>query len=84
MVDPPSDQATQILQFTGLKQLNPALKVLISVGGWAFNDPGPTRSEFHNIISTAGQSTLPHQNRNSVIVIVQVQEKSSSTQCRTI
>ncbi|UJR08796.1 hypothetical protein I4U23_013052 [Adineta vaga] len=53
MIDPnTSNELSEIKQFTGLKQINPSLKVLVSVGGWTFNDPGPTRQEFHNIIST--------------------------------
>jgi GH18 family chitinase len=53
MVDPETaDEMTRITDFTELKDINPSLKLLISVGGWAFNDPGPTRKEFHNTFST--------------------------------
>lgn len=54
MVDPSGDEAEKMAAFVHLKAINPDLKVLISVGGWAFNDPGPTREEFHNIISSEG------------------------------
>ncbi|KAH9402432.1 hypothetical protein TYRP_015957 [Tyrophagus putrescentiae] len=54
MVDPSGDEAEKMAAFVHLKAINPDLKVLISVGGWAFNDPGPTRKEFHNIISSEG------------------------------
>ena len=30
-------------RFTALKQLIPGLQTWISVGGWSFSDPGPTR-----------------------------------------
>lgn len=37
---------------TALKQKWPGLQVWISVGGWAFTDPGPTREAFSNMVST--------------------------------
>ena len=53
MVDPQSsDEISEIKQFTALKEINTSLKTLVSVGGWTFNDPGPTRREFHDIVST--------------------------------
>jgi GH18 family chitinase len=70
MVDPgTTDEMSAIIHFTNLKDINPSLKVLISVGGWAFNDPGPTREEFHNIVSTQSTSSLPCKNLNDVIII---------------
>nr|AIT18894.1 chitinase [Hirsutella thompsonii] len=33
-------------QVTELKNKDPGLKVWIAIGGWAFNDPGPTQSTF--------------------------------------
>lgn len=54
MVSPSGQELNEITAFTELKLINPSLKSLISVGGWAFNDPGPSQQEFHNIISTSG------------------------------
>ncbi|KAJ5726245.1 glycoside hydrolase [Penicillium malachiteum] len=34
---------------TQLKTLDPDLKVMIALGGWTFNDPGPTQSTFSDI-----------------------------------
>lgn len=34
---------------TDLKTLDPDLKVLIALGGWTFNDPGPTQTTFSDI-----------------------------------
>jgi len=36
-------------RLTGLKRLDPDLKVYIAIGGWTFNDPGPTASTFSDI-----------------------------------
>ena len=51
---PSAEEKAELLKFSGLKQINGRLKTLASVGGWAFNDPGPTREEFHNIAATEG------------------------------
>lgn len=34
---------------TSLKERDPDLKVLIAIGGWTFNDPGPTATTFSDI-----------------------------------
>lgn len=38
-------------EFTALKNYNPAVKTVIAVGGWAFNDP-PTQHRFSNMVAT--------------------------------
>ncbi|EAS33737.3 chitinase 5 [Coccidioides immitis RS] len=38
--------------FTSLKKKNPGLKTVIALGGWTFNDPGPTQKVFSNMVST--------------------------------
>lgn len=54
MIPPSGQELAEITAFTELKLINPSLKTLISVGGWAFNDPGPSQQEFHNIMATSG------------------------------
>lgn len=59
MATPSSSEVADMLAFTSLKNQNPVLKCIVSVGGWAFNDPGPTQSEFHNIAaSSSSRSTF--------------------------
>ncbi|USP75586.1 hypothetical protein yc1106_02860 [Curvularia clavata] len=36
-----------------MKRRNPALQVILAIGGWAFNDPGPTRSAFTRAAATS-------------------------------
>ncbi|CAI0650579.1 unnamed protein product [Colletotrichum noveboracense] len=38
--------------FTDLKKKNPALKMIIAIGGWTHNDPGPLQKVFSNMVST--------------------------------
>ncbi|KAG9078041.1 hypothetical protein FS749_010005 [Ceratobasidium sp. UAMH 11750] len=40
-------------QAMSLKDSNPGLKIFISVGGWAFNDPGPSQKRFSIMASSA-------------------------------
>lgn len=46
-------------EVSGLKNRDPDLKVWIAIGGWAFNDPGPTQSTFSTIATEpAAQETF--------------------------
>lgn len=51
----PADDADIPLyeRLTTLKQYDPDLKVLIALGGWTFNDPGPTATVFSDIAASA-------------------------------
>ncbi|KAH8802952.1 hypothetical protein F5884DRAFT_903558 [Xylogone sp. PMI_703] len=45
-------------EFTALKQSKPGLECWLSIGGWAFNDPGPTMFTFSELVaSSAAQSS---------------------------
>jgi len=35
-----------------LKKRDPALKIFVAVGGWTFNDPGPTQSTFSDLAAS--------------------------------
>jgi GH18 family chitinase len=49
-VRPASAADTKLYKrLTTLKQIDPDLKVLIAIGGWTFNDPGPTATTFSDI-----------------------------------
>lgn len=48
-----SNSATLYDRFTSLKESYSGLQTWISVGGWSFTDPGPTRQAFSNMASTA-------------------------------
>ncbi len=41
-------------RFTALKSSRSGLQAWISVGGWSFTDPGPTRSAFSDMTSSSG------------------------------
>jgi chitinase len=41
-----------------LKQRDPSLKVYIAVGGWAFNDPGPTASTFSDLAASVPRQKI--------------------------
>lgn len=51
-MDEPSGQLFN--RFTALKDTRSGLQTWISVGGWSFTDPGPTRTAFSDMTSTAG------------------------------
>lgn len=48
-----SSSGTLYSRFTALKDNNDGLQTWISVGGWSFTDPGPTRTAFTVMTSTA-------------------------------
>ncbi|KAI1382677.1 family 18 glycosyl hydrolase [Hypoxylon trugodes] len=52
----PMDSSTGVLlgRFTALKDKHTGLETWVSVGGWSFTDPGPTRSAFSEMTSSAG------------------------------
>ena len=56
----PMDQYTVSLyrDVTGLKSRQPDLQVWIAIGGWAMNDPGPTRTTSDLAKSEAAQDTF--------------------------
>ncbi|KAK2850539.1 hypothetical protein FQN49_005565, partial [Arthroderma sp. PD_2] len=39
-------------EFTSLKKKNPGLKTVVALGGWTFNDPGPTQKVYSDMVST--------------------------------
>ncbi|KAI0124098.1 family 18 glycosyl hydrolase [Xylariales sp. AK1849] len=49
-----SNSGTLLSRFTALKDKHSGLETWISVGGWSFTDPGPTRSAFSDMSSSAG------------------------------
>ena len=54
-----SSQGVLYDEFTGLKASNPGLQTWISIGGWSFNDPGPTQFTFQQLAaSTSAQSAF--------------------------
>ncbi|ROW01932.1 hypothetical protein VMCG_05588 [Cytospora schulzeri] len=51
-MDGPSGEL--LSRFTALKDNNNGLQTWISVGGWSFTDPGPTRTAFSDMASSSG------------------------------
>lgn len=49
-----SDDISMYSRVTALKKQDPSLRVFIAIGGWTFNDPGPTATTFSDI---AGSET---------------------------
>ncbi|ORX69533.1 glycoside hydrolase [Linderina pennispora] len=47
------NQAQQLGSMRKLKEINKSLKVILSVGGWAFNDPGPTQHRFSDLAASS-------------------------------
>lgn len=50
----PMDDTTGTLykDVSALKRQNPDLKVWLAIGGWAMNDPGPTRTTFSDLAAS--------------------------------
>jgi len=48
---------SMIRRITNLRLRNPALEFYLSVGGWDFNDPGPTRTSFSDMAATSDTRT---------------------------
>ncbi|KAF2820809.1 glycoside hydrolase [Ophiobolus disseminans] len=52
------DDANLYKRLMLLKQRDPNLKVYIAVGGWAFNDPGPTASTFSDLAASVPRQKI--------------------------
>jgi len=48
-----TNSATLYHRFTALKDKYSGLQAFISIGGWSFTDPGPTRQAFSTMASSA-------------------------------
>lgn len=46
------DVAALYTRVTSLKAAQPGLKVWISIGGWAMNDPGPSQTTFSDLAAS--------------------------------
>lgn len=46
-------EVPQYQRFNSLKESHPNLKTLIAVGGWTFNDPGPTQTRFSQLSASS-------------------------------
>ncbi|RFU25496.1 hypothetical protein B7463_g10848, partial [Scytalidium lignicola] len=54
-----SEEEPLYSRFTALKNLKPGLKTWLSIGGWSFNDPGPTQTTFSQLAaSSSAQATF--------------------------
>jgi len=51
-------EALQYEKFMKLREQNPDIKLLISVGGWLFNDPGPTMRRFSDACKDENRPTF--------------------------
>ncbi|KAL4909586.1 hypothetical protein BDW74DRAFT_174788 [Aspergillus multicolor] len=47
-----STEADLVRRLAGLKAQDPDLKVFVAIGGWAYNDPGPTRTTFSDLAAS--------------------------------
>ncbi|KAI2675771.1 CAZyme family GH18 [Penicillium roqueforti] len=56
-----------LMRVTQLKTLDPDLKVMIALGGWTFNDPGPTQSTFSDIARSSTNQDKFFRSLNSFL-----------------
>lgn len=47
-----ANSTSLITRFTDLKTYNPGLQTWLAIGGWTFNDPGPTQTAFSDMASS--------------------------------
>ncbi|KAL2211280.1 chitinase [Sarocladium strictum] len=54
----PGNKATDSMmaRIGAMKLIQPGLKIWIAIGGWAFNDPGPTQTTFSDIARSASNT----------------------------
>lgn len=58
VAEAPEEQSL-MTRFTALKKLKPGLQTWLSIGGWSFNDPGPTAATFTTLVgSSSAQSAF--------------------------
>jgi chitinase len=50
-------QTSLYSRFTALKKQKPGLKTWISIGGWSFNNPGPTQGTFSQLAASSSAQT---------------------------
>jgi len=48
--------AEYMQRITSIKLIQPDIRIWIAVGGWAFNDPGPTRTTFSDVASSVANT----------------------------
>jgi chitinase len=51
------DQTSLYTRFTGLKKKQPGLKTWISIGNWAFTNPGPAQNTFSRLVASSSAKT---------------------------
>jgi len=52
-----ANDTSLIARFTDLKTANPGLQTWVAIGGWNFNEPGPTATAFSDMVSCAENRT---------------------------
>jgi GH18 family chitinase len=57
-IAPADNNDTELIaRFTDLKTANPGLQTWVAIGGWNFNEPGPTATAFSDMVSCAENRT---------------------------